>query len=206
MGWFDAYEIRARMVPTLIVGLPLLVTLPVAVLQTPKASNLPFQILGGVLLSLAILYTFSFLVRYLGKRIEPSLWTTWGGAPSTRFLRWRDSTFNSDLKRKLHTAVERCCDVQLRSEQEEVEDRADADSKIGQAFLQIKSMVRNQQPDGVWSKHNAEYGFNRNLLGSRHLWLLLSVSCTLACSPLLYFGIGDSLVAICLALNLGFVL
>lgn len=45
----------------------------------------------------------------------------------------------------------------------------------------MKESVRQEHPNGVSFKHNAEYGFHRNLLGSRTVWLGVSVVSAVFC-------------------------
>ena len=57
----------------------------------------------------------------------------------------------------------------------------EADEKIGDAFIQVKHLVYYDDPKGMWRKYNAEYGFNRNLLGCKYLWIALSVVGVIIC-------------------------
>jgi len=122
-----------------------------------------------------------FLIRYYGRELENELWSDWDGAPSTRFMRWRDLTLGDDLKKQLHEAVKSYCKIRLSSKDQEKENPGRADEQIKLAFLQVKGMVRQNDPDGIWVKHNAEYGFHRNLLGSRSLWLASAIISIIAC-------------------------
>jgi hypothetical protein len=45
---------------------------------------------------------------------------------------------------------------------------------IKQAFKGIQGVIRQKDKKGLWSIANADYGFARNLLGSRILWLTMS--------------------------------
>ena len=44
---------------------------------------------------------------------------------------------------------------------------------IDQIFNRIKGVIRERDKDGLWSTANAEYGFARNLYGSRDIWFVL---------------------------------
>src|SRR5262249_27590972 len=46
-----------------------------------------------------------------------------------------------------------------------------ADKTIHDAFRLVRQYLRQHDHDGLWSKQNIEYGFCRNLLGCRTLWL-----------------------------------
>jgi|SRR5579859_428441 len=178
---FDTYEIRARVAPSVIVAFPILVTLWFCLPGTGSS----WQILtGSGILSVALLYGFTFIVRWLGRAGEKSLWQSWGGAPSTRVLRWRDSTLNKDVKTRMRKATFTSFGVQLLSETEELASPHTADQQIENCFLRIKEVLRLRDKDGLWLKHNAEYGFARNLLGCRWLFLILGAIGVLVCGTI----------------------
>jgi hypothetical protein len=177
--WFDAYEIRARIIPSAIVVSPLIVTLGLALFASLDSL---WKAASTTAVGVASCYALSLLlIRGRGSRIEGYLWNTWGGPPSTRFLRWRDNTFGQDLKRNIHSAVETTLRIKLKSETEEREDPTAADQQINDAFHQVRTMIRLKNQDGLWSVHNAEYGFCRNLLANSDIWLSLAGIGVLAC-------------------------
>lgn len=199
MEWLDEYEMKARIAPTIIVILPLVVSiLSIALVVSDQIVQI---ILGSGMGVFIIIYILSYLVRYNGTKIEADLWKSWSGPPSTRFMRWSDSTFGDELKQQLHTAVESRFRIKLSSKEEERDDPTKADGLIGQAFLQVKATVRYDDPEGLWTKHNAEYGSYRNLLGSRGIWLVFSILGIIACGVLWYLS-KDDILAFGLALNI----
>jgi hypothetical protein len=197
LEWFDPYEIRARLVPALVVSLPGIVTLFFVVLSISESLA---QFLSSGVVLVILVYTASFLVRYLGRTIESKIWQRWDGPPSTRFLRWRDPHFGDEVKRSLHEGVKRLCEIELSTAEDESTDHEEADRRISQAFGQVKAVVRRDDPDGVWSKHNAEYGFHRNLLGSRVPWLLSAIAETLVCGTIWHLG-RDEIMLVASAIN-----
>jgi len=38
----------------------------------------------------------------------------------------------------------------------------------------VKGILREKDKGGLWFSNDADYGFQRDLLGSRKLWILLS--------------------------------
>ena len=198
MEWLDQYEMKARIAPTIIVILPLAVAiLSIALVISDQIVQV---ILSSGIALIIVIYILSSLVRYCGTKIEADLWKNWGGPPSTRFMRWSDSTFGDDLKQQLYAAVESRCRIRLSSVEEEKEDPNKADGLIGQAFLQVKATVRHDDPEGIWTKHNVEYGSYRNLLGSRGIWLVFSILGTIACGAFWYLN-KDYILIFGLALN-----
>lgn len=191
MGSFDSYEIRARVAPSIIVSFPLVVTLLSLVFDTSSAWG---WLLGASLFAFAFIYGLSFLVRHLGIRIQSVLWKKWGGAPSVRFLRWQDETFDEELTSRMRSAVYSLCEVNLPSTEKEERDPEASDKKIEQAFKQVRAIVRREDQEKLWNKHNAEYGFNRNLLGSRKVWLLVSILGIVICGAAYFLQPSDVLI------------
>lgn len=186
MEWLDQYEVKARIAPTVVILSPLLFALFFVVLGVTGSWPGALGSLGVV--ALLLVYVLSFLPRQLGRRVEPGLWAGWGGPPTTRRMRWRDSALDKETKRRLRERAEEVSGVTLLSEVEEDKDPKEADELIVRSFEQVRATVRNEDPYGIWTRHNAEYGANRNLLGSRWLWLGLSALGALVCGAVWYFG------------------
>ena len=178
---FDTYEMRARVAPSVIVAFPALATLW---FWSPATGSSWQALTGSGILSVALLYGFTFIVRWLGRAGEKSLWQSWGGAPSTRVLRWQDTTLNKDVKTRIREVSSTTFGIQLLSETEELASPHTADQRIENCFSQIKEVLRLRDKDGLWLKHTAEYGFARNLLGCRSLFLILGVLGGLVCGTI----------------------
>lgn len=211
MNFLDSYEWRARITPAFIVTLPVVITFVVLQSLLANTSALLLQLVSNGLVLLGLIYIASFVVRYYGQKIEVKMWKSWDGPPSTRFLRWRDATFGSDIKQKLHKTTKEFCSFDLKTREAELENPEIADEKIRQAFTQVKNIVRINDPQGVWLIHNAEYGLHRNLYGSRFIWLILSVLGTFVCgyfwkaynNDTLLLGVGLNTVLSIIALIFG---
>jgi len=170
----DEYELKARVAPGLIVALPVLVD---AVYAAPILASWPIFAAGSIC-SLALIYALGHLARARGEAIEPELWNRWGGPPSTRFLRHRDSSFARDLKAAVRKAVTRKFSLTLLTSDEETSEPGRADKAIVDAFRQVRQYLRQRDPSGLWYKHGVEYGFSRNLLGCRVLWVIVALAAT----------------------------
>jgi hypothetical protein len=196
---FDAYELRARVAPSIIVALPLLTALFSCFPQGERSWSI-FVSQGVV--SLALLYGFTFVVRVKGRAIEAELWQSWDGPPSTRILRWRDNTLSKETKRQIHQAVSNVWGVQLLSESREKTEPERADRLIEDTFSQAREFLRLRDKEGLWLKQNAEYGFARNLLANRDLYMLFCLVGILACilcaqhaqRPIVNVGTGMNLL------------
>lgn len=186
--WLDPYEFRAGFVPTIIVFSPLgilyIITWPDHFVSLNLVSSETFFLIGIVI----IIYALSFLIRHCGKKIESNLWTKWGGAPSTRFLRWSDPTFETDTKERIHEILKKEFKISLLSKKDEKKYPLKGDKLISSAFLRVKAFLYYNDSEGIWKKHNMEYGFNRNLMGSRWIWLIFSIIGTIV---FVYLWIAD---------------
>ena len=168
----DPYELKARIAPGLILAVAVLVDV---VSAAPVLSNLPLFAASGIC-SLALIYGLGNFARARGEAIEPRLWRAWGGPPSTRFLRHRDSHFGDGLKSSIREELSRTLSVKLLTPGEEARDSDRADKEIVDSFRLVRPYLRQKDPNGLWQKHNIEYGFCRNLLGCRVGWVTLSLA------------------------------
>jgi hypothetical protein len=186
--FLDRYQIQARMAPALIVLLPLIFALPFVLLGLFGSVPDPLLSFGVIaVLALVVVYALSFWVQHLGREKQDELWAGWGGAPTTRMLRWRDRTLLDEKKRRMRDKAQQISGVTLLSETEEKERPEEADERIDHAVAQVRRSVRRNDPNDLSSAHNAEYGFCRNLLGSQILWVVTSVLSTLICAGFWFF-------------------
>src|SRR5690348_12400312 len=95
----DAYSFPARVVPVLVVLLPLLVLLGGAIVAgTARA-------IGSTLVLAVLTSVAAQIGRDRGKRLEPGLWKSWGGSPTIRRLRYRGNP-DEGVVRRLHERIE----------------------------------------------------------------------------------------------------
>lgn len=163
---FDAYEFRARLLPAIVVGSPLIFAVAI-LLATFQVSQLNTVLVALVVF--ALVYALSLIVRHLGKVIEPKIWASWGGAPSILMLRPDDSTLNQDIRRLICAGVKRRFSINIADPNLSP---AEYDRCVENAFRLVRQHVQRFDPHGLWYKHNAEYGFIRNLHGAWWLWAL----------------------------------
>jgi len=181
MRWqqfIDAYDWKARLVPTAILLLPLFST---AYYFYPQILSNPLQLAGSSLLSFALVYLASMFFRDLGVRYARKFWEERGGLPSTRFGRMRDSFLSHDQKNRIRLTLLTKFGIRLMSFEEECEYPALADRKIVDAFREIKELLRRRDACGLVEKHGAEYGFVRNLCGCRMIFVLQALGGVVLC-------------------------
>lgn len=191
----DAYELRARFAPALVIASPWVLVV-VAVVQAFASTLLTTS--AATLIFLALLYAFSFVVRGLGRRIETGLWTAWGGPPSATVLSDADSTFSTATKLRIRTSLATTLRIKGATESSWANDL----HQVQDAFRLVRQYIRQHDHNGLWFAHNAEYGILRNLLGS--WWLLLLNSLLSAgVTGLLWQGRGGKTLLILTILSLG---
>jgi hypothetical protein len=179
---FDLYDLKARIAPAFLLSLPLFTSL----ITCFDWTKLHYEKILGSSFWLFIVYALSILVRNNGNSIEPKIWESWGGLPSSIIMRWRDHKVPKELKQQYHNAVKDYLNLPLLTAEEENNDPERADELINQAFKRIRTELRSKDPKGLWSIENANYGFCRNLLGSRKLWIIITVAGTLINGYLAY--------------------
>jgi hypothetical protein len=86
-----------------------------------------------------------------------------------------------DRKRALHAAVAQHLGIQLHRAQKERARPAEADQQIEDAFKRVRELLRRRDPNGLWSKHLAEYGFGRNALATSTWGLGVATISSLVC-------------------------
>lgn len=196
---FDPYELRARILPALVVVSPLV--FPGLILIQAISPNVATSTLAGFSL-LPLVYVLSLIVRNLGKAKEPQIWAFWGGAPSVRFMRANDSTFSSDIKHSIAKAVKQRFSITFEDPHLSVEE---LDQRLEDAFRLVRQRVRQIDPQGLWYKHNAEYGFLRNLYASCGLWAIFGALVAVS-GGVLFYTLSDILYAAVISLGILFVL
>ena len=121
----------------------------------------------------------SFLLSQVGadfgKRLEKGLWASWGGPPTTRFLRHGNHEFNNVTRRRVHAKLrELGLHVPTREEQEQ--DPCDADTYYESCTQELIRRTRDTGRFPLVFKGLTEYGFRRNLLGLKIFGMSLTVA------------------------------
>jgi len=130
----------------------------------------------GLIVAAGGTYVMSLIVRHLGRSIQPGLWAGWGGPPTTRFLRQRDTYGNPVKRTAWRAAVEKTTNTTLLSADGETSDPELADQTIEAAVGQLTRL--GQSPDyPLVREENINYGFERNLYGVRWFGRGISFAC-----------------------------
>lgn len=167
---FDTYSFRARVLPIYLTLAPLVLLLAAVV---PEGLRLP---IGGA--AALVFAPISFLLGQVGadfgKRLEKSLWTNWGGPPTTRFLRHGNHEFNEVTRGRVHAKL-RQIGLHVPTREEQEHDRSAADAHYQSCTEDLIRRTRDTRKFPLVFKALTEYGFRRNLLGLKAFGVSLTV-------------------------------
>jgi hypothetical protein len=180
-GLLDSYSRRARLEPALIVALP-------AGLAT--LAWFPSGLLGWGLMWSLIVYCggaalLSQVARDRGKNKEDLLYDSWGGKPTTRFLRHRDSANKVLLEQRHKRLQEMLPAVKIPTQKDEKSDPTNADQVYETCTVFLIERTRNRERFPLIFEENCNYGFRRNLWGMKPLGIAISAAGTCAVVALL---------------------
>jgi hypothetical protein len=179
----DSYTFQARIVPVLAVVLAPLFLLGAGIITSAKLG-----LFSGLAASVAAVL-FGQLGRDRGKRLEPALWASWGGAPTLRRLRYRGNPDPPDVER-LHHQLGQLLDEQLPSAEEEDRDPGRADARYHAATRRLISLTYEHDRFPLVFAENVNYGMRRNLLGLRPIGITVAIGTAILTLLLLILTAG----------------
>ena len=167
----DAYSVRARWAPVFLVVLPSLI-LCLSLVPGLSAWNKLWPLLGAA----SVVILVDQLGRDGGRRLQPALWASWGGAPTTAALRRRDAA-NPVLLARQHERIAAIVGHALPTADEERADPAGADHAYQAAVAVLIARTRGRRREyPLIFTENCNYGFRRNMLGLRPWGRLLAAA------------------------------
>jgi hypothetical protein len=107
-------------------------------------------------------YALAVGARNYGKSIEPNLWLSWGGAPTTQLLR-HGGPANPVMRQRWHKYLSRLIGSALPTEAEELADPKKADQVYEAATRLLINKTRDKNKFPLVYKENVQYGLCRNL-------------------------------------------
>lgn len=160
--FWDTYTVKARIAPLIITLFPLIL---ISAIITPIGYLLG-TITGSTVAVLSLSVLGAQFSRDRGKRKEKELWKSWGGAPTTSFLRLNNPESNQVRCLQIHKNLQVMLpDLKMPTPEEEKENPQKAD-EIYEAFvLHLKAKTRDTKKFSLVFKENINYGFLRNLWG-----------------------------------------
>lgn len=157
---FDRYTWGARVWPVYLTAVPAVLTVAATV---PEGLTYPLAGASAIVF-LPLSYFMSQVASDFGKRREPALWDSWGGPPTTRFLRHDNQEFNASTRARVHARLQ-ALGLRIPTSREEEADRERAFEFYGSAVDELRRLTRDAERFPLVYKANIEYGFRRNLLG-----------------------------------------
>jgi len=164
----DPYERNARVVPALLVALPILV--PLVAVYGPKDPLL--TAVGALMGGCGVIYALASVARGRGKALEEHLIQKWGGLPSKLVLRHRDTHFDRVTKKRYHDSILEKLNIRMPTEEEEAFNPGLADEAYMGVTWHMRELTRNTK--NLLLKENIAYGFHRNMLGMKSVGILTS--------------------------------
>jgi hypothetical protein len=173
---FDHYSLRARLQPALLTLLPLALGAFAWVGPGDRALSALWTLFGSV----GGTYFLAVVARNRGKEIEPNLWASWGGTPTTQLLRHSGSA-NPIMRERWHNHLARLLGQILPSPEVEKADPASAD-RIYEAGVKLLIIKTRENKTTLFYKENVQYGFCRNLYAMKSVGIVISLAGTIASS------------------------
>ena len=167
---FDNYTVRARIQPIFLVMVPLGIFLFVLM----PGDSMPIGALLGIIVTGGGTALLAQIARDRGSNKQPALWDKWGGAPTTRLLRFRDSP-NKVTLGHWRAKLEQLTGNRLPTEEEEVEDPIVADQHYESAIYVLRNATYNATKFPLVFAENVNYGFRRNLWGMKPYGIVISI-------------------------------
>lgn len=168
----DPYRRRARLQPALLVVLPLVLAGAAFVVKIAGDAALVERL--GIGAVAALLSTFGLvalieqLARDRGKTKERTLWSGWGGAPTTQLLRHRNAQINPVMRARYHAKLAQLvAGIEMPTEGTERLDPQRADHAYEACTRFLINATRDRGRFPLVFEENANYGFRRNLWGMR---------------------------------------
>ncbi len=166
----DPYERQARLYPALLAGLPVIVMMTVL-----YGSNSVVTAASTVAASCGGLYLLANIARERGRCLEPILFKSWGGKPTTQLLRHRDKTIEGPTKRRYHAFLAGKINIEFPDETAEGANPALADDIYQSAVRWLLNHTRDKKDFALLFEENISYGFRRNSYALKNIGIAASI-------------------------------
>jgi len=173
---FDKYTRQARLMPSLLVILPVFVTVAV---WLPKVWTL-LGALAAIVSACGLTFLLAEVARFQGRKVEREMIAANGGKFTTILLRHRDSTISTATKKTYHALLKKASKRSLPSVESEQTDPVAADDCYRGAVEWLLEATRSEKRFPLVRAENIAYGFRRNLLGLKRPAVLLIALCIVA--------------------------
>ena len=172
-----SYYVKARLFPTLLTVIPLLLLLNVVIapLYHDSLSQI-FDILPLITnlgLSGALIFLMVQINRFVSKEVfQRFYFQDEINVPTTNHLLWSNSKLDNQTKTMIREKIQIHYNITLMNEENETLNENTCRKQIVIAISQIRNSLRENK---LLLQHNIEYGFFRNLLGGCLVAILFSI-------------------------------
>jgi hypothetical protein len=163
----DAYDRGARLAPAYLVFSPAVVFVVALALGTSDW----WSKIGGALVGCGAPALAVQWGRSGGRRKQPALWDKWGGAPTTKLLRFADGGSSAAVAQR-HQAIERATGIQMPTPEQEAADLTGADAIYETGVTALRALTED---DKLVVKENIAYGFRRNLWARKSYGIVVAL-------------------------------
>lgn len=172
---FKSYYVRARLFPTIITCVPLLILIN-AFISYNRDQLKAIGEVGSVLIQLGISTALIFLLVQINRFVSKELFQRFYFKdelfmPSTDYLLHSSNFFESEVSEMIRTKIKDTYGIGLLNPEEEKKDTSKARRLITTACSQVRNSLRDNK---ILLQHNIEYGFFRNLVGGSLLAFIFS--------------------------------
>ena len=168
---FDSYTWRARVLPVYLTAAPAVMVISATL---PEGLNLPIAGASAIVF-MPLSYFMSQVASDFGKKLEPTLWRSWGGPPTTRFLCHDNDEFHPETRDRVHIRL-RDLGLEIPTSKQEKANRSRAIDLYDSAVDELRRLTRDTKLFPLVYKGNTEYGFRRNLLGLKKIGLGVAIA------------------------------
>jgi hypothetical protein len=173
----SAYYLKARLFPTILTVIPLLVFLNTIAAtyynDILKEVSIVLPLISGLGLSAALLFLMVQVNRFVAKEVfQRFYFQDEIQMPTTNHLLWKDTFFDSSVKEKIRLKIQQKFNIEVLTVGEEELDELKSRKLIVTAVSQIRNCLRDNK---LLLQHNIEYGFFRNFLGACLIAVLVSI-------------------------------
>ncbi len=167
----DQYSLRARLLPSLITSVPVLI---LAILFFDQELSI-LNSTVSVIVWAGIYYLLSQIGRDFGKKREGHLFSKWGGKPTTLLISYKYSSNRVRIDH-IHKKIQQLLpDLKIPTELEE-EMYPNESSDIYDSIVQLlRQRTRNKKEFPLIYEENCNYGFRRNLWGLKTVGIILNL-------------------------------
>ena len=169
---FDEYSLGARVRPSLLALLPIILT---SYIVAPSLYNLVATVFS-IIVACGFITALAHYSRHQGRKTEKRLFSLWGGKPTTIILRHLDDTLDGNTKTRYHKYLsEKIEEWNAPTLEDEQKSPDVADELYDSAVKWLLAKTEDTSKYKLLFKENISYGFRRNARGIKWFGVMCSI-------------------------------